>query len=316
MLRGVSCGGNRVDIRSGKLKAMRRGVRPVWFLSPLQELQDAVVESFLEFTRAVRGTQLHLLCEEEELEGDQGVAPVGFSAARKHLYRIIEGGLDTQFSSFSHPVENPSSSSTRDSQSEDSRNQQKSFNASISPTCFSSHSSVQAEQAAAIAARADVAASEIGAHPGQLQAVVSHVERKLSVSSRQPSGIAEKVGGHKREDHEDECKEILSGEGGGEKEGDRKVHMIQRKRLLFPGALLPLALDDTVVLMHEGTLLSTTDKLGTVSGEKGEDLKCCVREAEHEHRDRELSRLLDVLQEHVYGGKLVVRKTNVRRTAH
>lgn len=262
----------------------------------------------------MRGTQLHLLCaEDEESGGDHESATGELAVARKHFYRLIEGGLDTQFSSFSHPVENSSSSSTRDSQSEDCRSQQKSFNALLSPTCFSSssHSSTQAEQAAAIAARADAAASELSVHPGQLQAVMSHVERKLLTNFSQPRHFSsEKVGSHKREEHDESAEREVSPEKHPVEPG-----VIQRKRLLLPGALLPLALDDTVVILQEGSFLSGVGKKRTARAEKGEGQNSCTQEADDQQKDVEFNKFLDVLQEHLYGGKLLVRKTSVRQTA-
>ncbi|EPR57846.1 glycosyltransferase [Toxoplasma gondii GT1] len=288
--------------------------------------QGILVESFLEFTRAVRGTQLQLLREESPLSSasehrlsvpslSPSLTPGSEKEATRCLYRIVEGGFRETFPPIPHSLHYPDSVSLSSPKSGKSRSEavEVTVSTAVSPSTlslplgeshsenFSPHSALShAEAAAAVAARVDAARSSAAvALPGQLNALASHLEHRLyrhRTAARQTDGSP--APGTSRSDErktaprpsvsqEDE-EDFFAGEEAKRDGSDNLDDRVRKFRVLVAGALLPGVLDGTAVYVQEARLREAEGTQGELNFAGGEK-----RQTEEEEKEDEASVALD-----------------------
>ncbi|CBZ49936.1 hypothetical protein NCLIV_004200 [Neospora caninum Liverpool] len=364
-------------------------------VSVSEEDHEVIVESFLEFTRAVRGTQLQLLREKFPFGGPTSPSlsaaasvssvlpsplaprPEDREAKRRLLYRIVEGGLQpgvlSQF--LHHGVHHPQGVSSRASPKSGKSHRNEALEVTVStavsaspstlslppgegldgsflsPSCSLSH----AEAAAVIAARVDAASSAGVALPGQLQALVSHLEHRLYRHRREKrqgdespkaAGLASEEERRRHAPFRASTLQTSEEDFHGEFK-DGTDDRVKKTRVLVGGSLLPLVLDGTAVYVQEAWLprqpaddREAPEQPGNETGgeqrEAGEKRQedgaspggtgvCSSPRPAQTGEERSATclggteaHLLDVLHEFTYGGsfKVAARSSEERRETH
>ncbi|PFH31917.1 glycosyltransferase [Besnoitia besnoiti] len=284
-----------------------------------EDAQETLVDGFLEFTRAVRGTQVHLL-REEESTGEASSAPQAGCA----LYRLIEGGIDLRGAAAAASLgalagkpedSTPAGVLFGGVATRDVHEATVSTSASSSPASGLTQAVAlggegradeagspvspvsRVEAAAAIAARVDAANAAAGgatALPGQLEALISHLGHRQTRGERREGAAAS------------------SQPAEATPAGLRGRTCVRKKGVVMAGAPLPLVLDGTAIFAQEARLAARGDK--REANEHAADASCDGAEdfasppaADSEgdsdfYGSPEVDRLLDVLLDFVYDG--------------